>query len=712
MHIKIRKTIIYMSVLSAVVLVAVAINYRIAGHIVEKTIVDQQADLAAKVASIVELWLSQQMKILDAAAASVPPGNPGHNEQTMGALKMAMKAGNFTDVYIGTTGGILIDGADWQPPPGYDPRLRPWYRRGSGVRTTSFTTPYIDLVTNKLVIALVKPLEYEGKFCGVMGADIVLDNLMENLLKLKVGGSGSAFIVERSGTILVHPTTSFIMRANLETIEPGLAGRLGVLGDSTTGTITYASGEGQKNILSYRLIANSDWFLCITVPHAEAYSLTRKTTMVFAMEIVLRVLGAVALITLVGVGGSGLILFAFSRRFSSAVQRHEVEMTGIRKDIEWNITKRKEVETYYQTLFDAANDAILIGREGRLSECNHKAEEIFGLPREELLQKKVLDLSPAYQQDGTRSPDSLAAIIASARGGEQQFFRWSFCRADGSEFPASVTLKIFTLNDEELTLASIRDISKRVDAEGQLMQAQKLAAVGEMLGAIAHQWRQPLNTLSTYISSLEAAQYNDLLTKPFIDKLVAGATAQIHFMSKTIDDFRNFFRPAKKKEPVDVFGVIISAVKLMEAQMKHGNITLTVKNRAGADALIVYGYQGEFIHVIVNILANARDAILENRMGRGESDGDTIEIAVSCDRDWVTIDIGDTGGGIPEHLLPQIFNPYYTTKGASSGTGMGLYMAKMIVEKEMGGELLAANDARGARFTIRLKRMRDEAVRP
>ncbi|KAB2926963.1 MAG: hypothetical protein F9K24_22875, partial [Leptonema illini] len=376
MNIKIRKTIIYMTALSAVVLVAVAINYRIAGHIVEKTIVDQQADLAAKVASIVELWLSQQMKILDAAAESVPLDNLGQNEQTLAPLKMAMKAGNFTDVYIGEPGGLLIDGADWLPPPGYDPRLRPWYRRGTETGITSFTTPYIDLVTNKLVIALVKPLVHEGKFRGVMGADIVLDNLVENVLKLKVGGSGYAFLVERSGTILVHPDKSYIMRASLETIEPGLAGRLGAFNDSTTGTITYSSGTGGKNILSYRLIANSDWFLCTTVPHAEAYSLTRKTTMVFAMEIVLRVLGAVALITLVGVGGSGLVLFIFSRRFTTAVQQHEVEMTGIRKDMEWNITKRKEVETYYQTLFNAANDAILIGRGMTCTECNHKAEEI------------------------------------------------------------------------------------------------------------------------------------------------------------------------------------------------------------------------------------------------------------------------------------------------------------------------------------------------
>ncbi len=706
MNIKIRKSIVIMTVLSAVVLAAVAVNYRITQHIVEKTIVAQQKDLAAKTASVVELWLNQQMKILDATAASVPSDLLGQNEMTMGPLKMAMRAGPFSDVYIGENTGVLIDGADWIPPPGYDPRLRPWYLRAVKTGTTSFTTPYIDLVTNKLVIALVKPLIRNGRLRGVMGADTVLDTLLHNVLNLKVSKTGFAFLVERSGTILVHPNNDYVMRANLQAIEPDLAGgKLDVFKENNEGNIMYVSGEKGKTILSYRLIANSDWFLCLTVPYVEAYSMTRETTMIFALEMVLRVLGILAMIALVGLGGSGLVLFMFSKRYSSAVQQHQIEMTGINKDLEWNITKRKEVETYYQTLFNVANDAILISKGLQHTECNHKAEEIFGLTRDEILEKTMLDLSPAYQPDGSLSSDSIGRIIDNSRKGEQQFFRWSFSRSDGSEFPASVNLKIFTLNDEELTLSSIRDISKRVDAEGQLMQAQKLAAVGEMLGAIAHQWRQPLNTLSTYISSLEAAQYNNLLTKPLIDKLVAGANGQIQFMSKTIDDFRNFFRPAKKKGPVDVFGVIISAVKLMEAQMKHGNITLSVKNNAGPEAIVVLGYQGEFVHVLVNILANARDAILENRRDEGDTSAQTIDITVAGGEEEVTIDIIDSGCGIPEHLLPQIFNPYYTTKGASSGTGMGLYMSKMIVEKEMGGELLAANTPTGARFTIKLQKM-------
>ena len=150
---------------------------------------------------------------------------------------------------------------------------------------------------------------------------------------------------------------------------------------------------------------------------------------------------------------------------------------------------------------------------------------------------------------------------------------------------------------------------------------------------------------------------------------------------------------------------VISAVKLMEAQMRHNSINLTVKNMTGASSLLVYGYEGEFIHVLVNILANAKDAIIEKIEKTTGATPRSIDIIVSAAAHRAVIEIIDSGGGIPEHLLPKIFNPYYTTKGTSSGTGMGLYMSKMIVEKEMEGELRAENTAVGARFMITLKKM-------
>jgi signal transduction histidine kinase len=126
--------------------------------------------------------------------------------------------------------------------------------------------------------------------------------------------------------------------------------------------------------------------------------------------------------------------------------------------------------------------------------------------------------------------------------------------------------------------------------------------------------------------------------------------------------------------------------------------------------LFVFGYRGEFVHVLVNIIANAKDAITQNVRHVGEAYEEPllkkITITVRADEQSVIITISDSGCGIPEHLLLQIFNPYFTTKAASSsGTGMGLYMSKMIVEKEMNGELLAENTESGARFTIKLKKM-------
>jgi PAS domain S-box-containing protein len=702
-----KKVLFYIAIAAAAILVAVMVNYRITQHVLERTVIAQQEDIAAKATNTVEFWLNQQMKILEAAARAVDLDNLGSNRKTMIPLEVAMRAGDFTDVYIGTPDGVLLDGAHWQPPADYDPRIRPWYKRALETSVISFTTPYIDMVTNELVIALVKPLYVGDRLVGVMGADTVLDTLVENVLNYKQSESGFAFLVEKSGTILVHPNKDYVMRAQLQAIEPGLGNKFGPFKAGGTTTITYLGGDGRDHFLSSRQISGSDWYLCVTVSREEAYSLTRKTTMAFAMEMVLKLLGIILFIVVLGLGGSSVVLYLFSKRYSTAVQKHREELSGINKDLEWNITKRMEVETYYKTLFNVANDAILISNDLTYVECNHKAEEMFGLSRELLLRKTILDCSPELQADGTRSADRLSTILQDSRDGKHNVFRWSFLRADGSEFPASVSLTCFRLGDRDLVLSSVRDISKRVDAEGQLMQAQKMAAVGEMLGAIAHQWRQPLNTLATYISSLQAAWYNGMLTKEVVERAVSGAGDQITFMSKTIDDFRNFFKPSKTKGPVDVLKAVINAVKLMEAQMRHKRISLTVNNRTGTNSLLVFGYEGEFIHVLVNILANAKDAIIEQVEKKGESRQRNISITVFSQGQEVIIEIVDSGGGIPDHFLAKVFNPYSTTKGASAGSGMGLYMSKMIVEKEMGGAIRAENTEGGARFTITLRKMNE-----
>jgi len=205
MNLKTKNVLLTMSVLSVLLLTVVGATYQSTTVVIEKTIADHQLALAADRVKATEIWLDQQMRILKATARAVPFGALGNNQGTMAPLKMAMNAGHFSDVYIGLSNGILIDGADWEPSEDYDPRIRPWYRRAESTGATSFTTPYLDLVTMKLVIALATPLRYQGQFYGVMGADTVLDSLVKTLLSTKVGETGYIFVVNSNGTILIHP---------------------------------------------------------------------------------------------------------------------------------------------------------------------------------------------------------------------------------------------------------------------------------------------------------------------------------------------------------------------------------------------------------------------------------------------------------------------------------------------------------------------------
>jgi PAS domain S-box-containing protein len=378
-------------------------------------------------------------------------------------------------------------------------------------------------------------------------------------------------------------------------------------------------------------------------------------------------------------------------------------LSGKDKDLKGEISRRKEIETRYQTLFNVATNAILLSKNFRFIECNEKAMDMFGLDHHQIAGKSLLDLSSKIQQDGQESQAKFERIMADLGADEQAAFEWTFLRRDGTEFPAEVGLKTIRLDSELVTLYSIWDISKRANAEHELRQAQKLAAMGEMLSAIAHQWRQPLNALSTYIASLKPAYYNGLIDKAYIDKLVKESDSQIQFVSSTINGFRQYFKPSKIKRVFSVGKAIGSAVKIIKPQLRQNAIRFELNESAKQGKFLVFGYKNELVHVLVNVISNAKDAINEKRAaGEENTNHHRIALSVHTIAETVVIKIADTGGGIPASLMPKIFTPYFTTKGTATGTGIGLYMAKQIVEKEMQGRIKAKNHTVGAQFIIEL----------
>lgn len=230
------------------------------------------------------------------------------------------------------------------------------------------------------------------------------------------------------------------------------------------------------------------------------------------------------------------------------------------------------------------------------------------------------------------------------------------------------------------------------DQEKLLILQGRQAAMGEMIGNIAHQWRQPLNILGILLQQIELFYASGRFDAEFLGQSVKKGMGIIRHMSQTIDDFRDFFRPEKEVKRFSISKTIDSTIALIsDSFVSH---TITIDNYNESDVEVI-GYQNEFSQSLLNILLNARDVLLERKIARPR-----ISISVHREDDKGVIVIGDNGGGVPEEFISHIFDPYFTTKGDEKGTGLGLYMAKMIIEKKMGGVLTAINSMEGAEFRI------------
>lgn len=245
---------------------------------------------------------------------------------------------------------------------------------------------------------------------------------------------------------------------------------------------------------------------------------------------------------------------------------------------------------------------------------------------------------------------------------------------------------------------SLKDVTERKLAEDELrekdsllLQQSRQAAMGEMINNIAHQWRQPLNTLGLNIQRLPLFYEAGQFSKEFLEESVDDAMMLIQHMSRTIDDFRDFFRPDREKEDFRVSQAIDSAVKLVDATFKSRNIFIVTEY---ADDPVAYGYANAFSQVMVNLLNNAKDAFEARSTANPR-----VIIALRTEGERCVVTITDNAGGIPDDILFKIFDPHFTTKGPQ-GTGIGLFMAKNIIERNMHGRLSVRNCADGAEFRI------------
>ena len=259
------------------------------------------------------------------------------------------------------------------------------------------------------------------------------------------------------------------------------------------------------------------------------------------------------------------------------------------------------------------------------------------------------------------------------------------------DITAQKELEIFNQSLETKVSKAIESSTKK---DKILAQQSKLAAMGEMVGSIAHQWRQPLNALAMRIQFLEDDYEDNIIDMPYIQEYAEENMKLVNFMSKTIDDFRNFFRVDKIKKKFCLVETLKAALNLISTQLEDHNIKIDI---LGNDNCDIFGFESEFQQVVINIINNAKDVFIEKEQNDAE-----ITINVTTEEKNAVVTILDNAGGIPSDVISRIFEPYFTTKEQGKGTGLGLYMSKMIIEDNMQGSLKVHNTRAGAIFTIKL----------
>lgn len=225
-----------------------------------------------------------------------------------------------------------------------------------------------------------------------------------------------------------------------------------------------------------------------------------------------------------------------------------------------------------------------------------------------------------------------------------------------------------------------------------LIQQSRQAAMGEMIDNIAHQWKQPLNNLGLLIQSVKFDFADGVLTKEDMSIESGKCMDLITFMAQTIEDFRSFFREDKQKIDFEVAQSISRAARLVSASLEDRRIRIIIEH---GDDIQINGYPNEYAQVLLNLLGNARDVLVERRIN-----APVITVRVMHEDDQAIVTVSDNGGGIADDIIGNIFDPYFTTKERGMGTGIGLFMSKIIIEEHMGGSLTVSNKDDGAQFKI------------
>jgi len=364
-------------------------------------------------------------------------------------------------------------------------------------------------------------------------------------------------------------------------------------------------------------------------------------------------------------------------------------IVGMFKDLR----KRKERESllaYYDKALEKSSSLLaFVDEDYTYKSVNDAYCALFSKTKKDIIGKKIVDILGAEYFNSTVKEKFRQAM----QGNSVEYE--SILTIDGKKVYIQVYYEPYysVANDIIGVVINVIDLTKyknyeqeNIKKEKLLVQQSKMAAMGEMLENIAHQWRQPLSVISTCTSGIMLQKEFNTLNDEILNDSLKNIMNTTAYLSNTIDDFKNFFERDKQRIDFNVTDIVKKTIDLVEMSFSSNDIEL-IKNFK--EDIVINNYKNELMQVLLNILNNAKDALLSNNKDLEQVK--LIQIDLFEENNRVVIEIKDNAGGIPVNIKDKIFEPYFTTKHQSQGTGIGLFMTQEIVKKHMEGEIKVSN---------------------
>ena len=371
----------------------------------------------------------------------------------------------------------------------------------------------------------------------------------------------------------------------------------------------------------------------------------------------------------------------------------EQRISDATSELETKNSKLSDSVENFQTLLDTTMEMIIIIDSNRIIKDINRAgvELLLARTKDDVIGLRL----PDFVDEKDRR--KLSGILNDNSGEQTEL---SMRKIGGENFPTLANAQNVIQKGKRLRIITMQDLTQIQQKERLLLQQSRMAQMGEMLSMIAHQWRQPLGAISSAIfgiqTKLATGKYDNQESNEelyqFLDKKHKRINEYVQFLSTTIDDFRNFFKPDKKKELVTFETPIGRALMIVEGSLTSKGIDVAYTFNVNEKVKM---FQNEIMQVILNIVKNSEDNFLERSIQSPK-----IRIETNKMPSHYEIIISDNGGGIPEHIIGNVFDPYFSTKDEKNGTGLGLYMSKMMIEEHSGGLLQVENTKEGAAFSI------------